>query len=186
MNGWVTNLSARLGDYASVGQIRVSLVDGDSFWVDGYFQETSLSAIRVGDPAVIRLMGHDQLLHGHVDSIARGIDPLLENFVEIRRRSCDLKRDGEDRSEEGGVISPHVLQGEHGVERPIQTGYSRFGGRSEQRLLDTAFEQCSEKTFFGSESMVDHLPVETCMGRDQRRTGPGIPPLGHNFDGGIE
>lgn len=73
VNGWVTNLSARLGDYASVGQIRVSLVDGDSFWVDGYSQETSLSAIRVGDPAVIRLMGHDQLLHGHVDSIARGI-----------------------------------------------------------------------------------------------------------------
>ena len=43
-NGWVTNLLAQLGDYAKVGATQVSVVDANSFWVDGYFEETSLSA----------------------------------------------------------------------------------------------------------------------------------------------
>ena len=39
VNGWVTNLLAELGDYANVGQNIISVVDADSFWVDGYFEE---------------------------------------------------------------------------------------------------------------------------------------------------
>src|SRR5215471_7570097 len=74
VNGWVTNLLAQLGDYANVGQNEISLVDADSFWVDGYFEETSLEPIRVGDPASIKLMGYSQILRGHVGSIARGIN----------------------------------------------------------------------------------------------------------------
>ncbi|MGC2203225.1 MAG: HlyD family secretion protein, partial [Stellaceae bacterium] len=74
VNGWVTNLLAQLGDYANVGQNVISLVDADSFWVDGYFEETNLEPIRVGDPATIKLMGYKQLLRGHVGSIARGIN----------------------------------------------------------------------------------------------------------------
>jgi multidrug resistance efflux pump len=74
VNGWVTNLLAQLGDYANVGQNEISLVDADSFWVDGYFEETNLAPIRVGDPASIKLMGYTQILRGHVDSIARGIN----------------------------------------------------------------------------------------------------------------
>jgi multidrug resistance efflux pump len=74
VNGWVTNLLARLGDYANVGQNRLSLVDADSFWVDGYFEETNVSSIRVGDRANIKLMGYNQLVHGYVQSIARGIN----------------------------------------------------------------------------------------------------------------
>src|SRR5262249_11721032 len=46
----------------------------NSFWVDGYFEETNLAPIRVGDPAQIKLMGYSQVLRGHVDSIARGIN----------------------------------------------------------------------------------------------------------------
>jgi multidrug resistance efflux pump len=65
---------AQLGDYANVGTNVVSLVDADSFWVDGYFEETSLEPIRVGDPAEARLMGYRQIVRGHVDSIARGIN----------------------------------------------------------------------------------------------------------------
>src|ERR1700719_2198778 len=42
VNGYVTNLLARLGDYATVGQNKISIVDADSFWVDGYFEETNL------------------------------------------------------------------------------------------------------------------------------------------------
>ena len=74
VNGWVTNLLAQLGDYANVGTNIISLVDGDSFWVDGYFEETNLEPIRVGDPASIKLMGYSQTVRGHVDSIARGIN----------------------------------------------------------------------------------------------------------------
>jgi len=74
VNGWVTNLLAQLGDYASVGTNVISLVDADSFWIDGYFEETNLGSIRVGDPASIKLMGYQQIVRGHVGSIARGIN----------------------------------------------------------------------------------------------------------------
>ncbi len=43
VNGYVTNLLARVGDYANVGQRIISLVDADSFWVDGYFEEEPIS-----------------------------------------------------------------------------------------------------------------------------------------------
>jgi multidrug resistance efflux pump len=74
VNGYVTNLLAQLGDYAIVGQNLISLVDADSFWVDGYFEETNLEPIRVGDRASIKLMGYSDIVRGHVDSIARGIN----------------------------------------------------------------------------------------------------------------
>ena len=74
VNGWVTNMLAQLGDYATVGQNKISLVDADSFWVDGYFEETNLDRIRVGDPASVKLMGYSQIVRGHVSSIARGIN----------------------------------------------------------------------------------------------------------------
>ena len=74
VNGSVTNLLAQLGDYANVGTNVISLVDADSFWIDGYFEETNLEPIRVGDPASIKLMGYSRILRGHVDSIARGIN----------------------------------------------------------------------------------------------------------------
>jgi multidrug resistance efflux pump len=74
VNGYVTNLLAQLGDFANVGQNEISIVDADSFWVDGYFEETNFSSIHEGDAAKIKLMGYSQILHGHVSSIARGIN----------------------------------------------------------------------------------------------------------------
>jgi RND family efflux transporter MFP subunit len=74
VNGYVTNLLAQLGDYANVGQIMISLIDADSFWVDGYFEETNLGAIQEGDPAIVKLIGYSQIIRGHVGSIARGIN----------------------------------------------------------------------------------------------------------------
>jgi multidrug resistance efflux pump len=43
----------------------------NSFWVEGYFEETKVAPIRVGDPVQIKLMGHRQILRGLVDSITR-------------------------------------------------------------------------------------------------------------------
>jgi len=73
VNGWVTNLLTQLGDYANVGENLISLVDADSFWVDGYFEETNLAPIKVGDSAKIKMIGYSQVIGGHVDSIARAI-----------------------------------------------------------------------------------------------------------------
>jgi multidrug resistance efflux pump len=74
VDGYVTNLLAQLGDFVSVGETQISIVDADSFWVDGYFEETKLEDIRVGDPVSIKLMGYSQIARGHVDSIARAIN----------------------------------------------------------------------------------------------------------------
>jgi multidrug resistance efflux pump len=74
VDGYVTNLLAQVGDYVDAGAHAISIVDANSFWVDGYFEETNIAPIRVGDPAKIKLMGHSQIVRGHVDSIARAIN----------------------------------------------------------------------------------------------------------------
>jgi multidrug resistance efflux pump len=74
VDGYVTNLLAQLGDYVDVGVNTISVVDANSFWIDGYFEETNLAPIRVGDPAGINLMGYSPIVRGHVDSIAREIN----------------------------------------------------------------------------------------------------------------
>jgi multidrug resistance efflux pump len=74
VNGWVTNLLTQLGDYATVGQNEISIVDADSFWVDAYFEETQLASMHEGDPAEIKLMSYRQIVRGKVGSVARGIN----------------------------------------------------------------------------------------------------------------
>ncbi|HEX3440835.1 MAG TPA: HlyD family secretion protein [Pseudolabrys sp.] len=74
VNGYVTNLQAQLGDYLNVGQTSISVVNSDSFWVDGYFEESALWSIQDGDPARIKLLGSRQIIQGHVQGIARGIN----------------------------------------------------------------------------------------------------------------
>ena len=74
VNGWVTNLLARIGDYAIVGRNVISVTDADSFWVDAYFEETQLASVHEGDPASIKLMGYSQMVRGEVAGVARGIN----------------------------------------------------------------------------------------------------------------
>jgi len=74
VNGWVTNLQAQLGDYATVGTRNISVVNADSFWVDGYFEETNVQTIQDGDPARIRLMGSRAPLQGHVEGVSHAIN----------------------------------------------------------------------------------------------------------------
>ena len=45
-------------------------LDGGSFWITGYFEETKLRRIQPGAPARIRLMGFESPLTGRVASIA--------------------------------------------------------------------------------------------------------------------
>jgi len=72
VDGYVTNLNVRRGDYASVGAAKFAIIDSNSFWVYGYFEETKLPYLSVGDKAKIQLIS-GAVLQGHVDSIARGI-----------------------------------------------------------------------------------------------------------------
>lgn len=73
VNGYVTNLRLRNGSYATAGISAVTVIDSDSFWVVGYFEETKLANIRNGDKAVIRLMSESRDITGRVNSISRGI-----------------------------------------------------------------------------------------------------------------
>lgn len=73
VNGTVTNLQLQQGDYATKGTRNLSVLNADSFWITGFFEETKLAGIRVGDPAVAVLMGYRDPVRGRVESIAQGI-----------------------------------------------------------------------------------------------------------------
>ena len=73
VNGIVTNLQMRVGDYASTGMTNLSVTDADSYWVDGYFEETKLAYVCIGEPAHAKLMGFTRPIDGVVETITRGI-----------------------------------------------------------------------------------------------------------------
>ncbi|WP_395070911.1 efflux RND transporter periplasmic adaptor subunit [Paraburkholderia silvatlantica] len=72
VDGYITNLQVFQGDYATSGQAKLAVVDSHSFWVYGYFEETKLPHVKVGNKADIKLMSGGTL-EGHVESISRGI-----------------------------------------------------------------------------------------------------------------
>ena len=73
VNGIVTNLLLREGDYAHLGATNVSIIDTDSYWVDGYFEETKLARLCVGDRAEAKLMGYSAPITGHIATVTRGV-----------------------------------------------------------------------------------------------------------------
>ena len=73
VNGFVTNLTATVGDYATRGTGVLALVDNDSFYVYAYFMETKLPAIKIGSEAEVRLMAGGTVLRGTVQGLSRAI-----------------------------------------------------------------------------------------------------------------
>jgi RND family efflux transporter MFP subunit len=73
VNGYVTNLLLRLGDYANAGTTNISVIDADSYWIDGYFEETKMAHICIGDLAEAQLMGYRDPIIGQVETVTRGI-----------------------------------------------------------------------------------------------------------------
>jgi multidrug resistance efflux pump len=63
----------RVGDYAAVGSPRLALIDSHSYYIYGYFEETKLPQLRIGDPVGIRLMAGGVRLKGTITGIAHGI-----------------------------------------------------------------------------------------------------------------
>ncbi|MBB1636141.1 HlyD family secretion protein [Cupriavidus sp. UME77] len=74
VDGFLNDRLPRLGDYVALGRPVLSMVDLNSFYVEGYFEETKLGGIRIGNPVSVRIMGERTILHGHVQSIAAGIE----------------------------------------------------------------------------------------------------------------
>lgn len=74
VDGYVTNLNLRMGSQMVANQPALALIDVKSYWITGFFRETSIGDIRSGDRAVVTLMTYpDQPLTGRVESIGWGI-----------------------------------------------------------------------------------------------------------------
>jgi multidrug resistance efflux pump len=73
VSGYVTNLNVHAGDFAAVGAAKLAIINSASYYAVGYFEETKLPLLRTGAPVELGLMGGGAVLHGHIDSIARGI-----------------------------------------------------------------------------------------------------------------
>jgi multidrug resistance efflux pump len=73
VNGYVTNLTLVVGQFAAVGTRLMALIDSDSYRVEGYFEETKIPSVKPGDQVDIYLMSGGAPLRGHVEGISRGI-----------------------------------------------------------------------------------------------------------------
>ena len=73
-DGTLSNFDLRVGNYVKVGQAVAALLDRQQLYVVGYFEETKLDRIHVGDVATVQLMGDKQRIRGHVQGIASGIE----------------------------------------------------------------------------------------------------------------
>ncbi|MEA2884841.1 MAG: hypothetical protein QOH32_4097 [Bradyrhizobium sp.] len=74
VNGVVTNMELRPGTYLTPGKGVMALLDSDTLRVEGYFEETKLPRIHLGDAVNVRLLGSDHPLRGRVESVAAGIE----------------------------------------------------------------------------------------------------------------
>jgi multidrug resistance efflux pump len=74
VDGYLNDRAPRVGEYVSAGHAVLSVVDLHSFRVDGYFEETRLHGIHIGQPVEITVMGESRPLRGHVQSIVAAIE----------------------------------------------------------------------------------------------------------------
>ena len=74
VDGYVNDRAPRVNEFVTAGRPVLSIVDSSSFHIDGYFEETKLDGIHVGQRVDIRVVGDDARLRGHVESIVAGIE----------------------------------------------------------------------------------------------------------------
>ncbi|WP_109477312.1 HlyD family secretion protein [Paraburkholderia sp. C35] len=74
VDGYLNDRAPRVGEYIAAGRPVLSVVDMHSFRVDGYFEETKLHGIDIGQPVDIKVMGEPNVLRGHVLSIVAAIE----------------------------------------------------------------------------------------------------------------
>ena len=74
VDGYLSDRAPRIGEFAAAGHPVLAVVDAGSFHVDGYFEETKLHGIQIGQKVLINVMGEDRPLRGHVQSIVAAIE----------------------------------------------------------------------------------------------------------------
>jgi len=74
VDGYVNDRAPRVNEFVTAGRPVLSIVDSSSFHIDGYFEETKLDGIHVGQSVDIRVIGDNARLRGHVESIVAGIE----------------------------------------------------------------------------------------------------------------
>ncbi|MGF6774757.1 multidrug resistance efflux pump [Paraburkholderia sp. GAS199] len=74
VDGYLNDRAPRVGEFASSGRAVLAVVDLHSFRVDGYFEETKMRGIDIGQPVDINVMGEPGVLRGHVQSIVAAIE----------------------------------------------------------------------------------------------------------------
>lgn len=74
VDGMVSNMTLQPGVYLPAGKAAVALVYLRSLRVEGYFEETKLPAVNIGDPASVHLMGVAGEIRGHVESMSPGVE----------------------------------------------------------------------------------------------------------------
>ena len=74
VDGYVNDRAPRVNEFVTAGKPVLSIVDSSSFHIDGYFEETKLDGIHVGQSVEIRVIGDNARLRGHVESIVAGIE----------------------------------------------------------------------------------------------------------------
>jgi multidrug resistance efflux pump len=76
VDGYVSNIDFQIGTQAVANKPILALVDSNSFWVFGYFRESQIGEIKLGDTAKVTLMAYpDTPLSGHIESLGWGIAP---------------------------------------------------------------------------------------------------------------
>ena len=73
VSGHVLNVQFVAGNYVNRGTSVMALIAANSYYVVGYFEETKMASINVGDPVEIILMNGAPHLDGRVAGIGRGI-----------------------------------------------------------------------------------------------------------------
>jgi multidrug resistance efflux pump len=74
VDGYVSNINFQIGTQASANHPILALVDENSYWVFGFFRESAIPEVQVGDKAIVTLLAYpDTPLSGKVESIAWGI-----------------------------------------------------------------------------------------------------------------
>ena len=73
VRGHVLNVQLTSGNFVNRGTPVMALIADDSYYVMGYFEETKMASIEVGDPVEVVLMNGNTHLNGRVAGIGRGI-----------------------------------------------------------------------------------------------------------------
>lgn len=72
-DGFITNLTLRIGNYVSKSQTIATLIEKNSFYIIGYFEETKIPSLHPKDKAIITSFSKDKIFYGEIEGIGRGI-----------------------------------------------------------------------------------------------------------------